>query len=172
VLSLSIASAWAEIKTLQLLARTDLPQPVMQLAGPIKSGYKNKVINVAVAGQSQPPLYMDIDSQRFEGVSADYLSLVQTLLDTTVKIHHYPTHSAALRAVMHGEMHMLAIYVAPTSANTSSWIASEPWLLDHGVTGYKSDLPLDMSRNLPERIAWSGDAMQRQPLEGLFRKRS
>jgi len=170
MLCLSISSAWAEIKTLQLLARTDLPQPVMQLAGPIRSGFENKVINVAVAGQSQPPLYMDIDSQRFEGVSADYLSLMQTLLDTTVKIHHYPTHSAALASVMRGEMHMLAIYVSSSSANTSTLIASEPWLLDYGVTGHKADLPLDMSRNLPERIAWSGDAMQRQPLEGLFPK--
>jgi len=163
----SCASVAAE-KTLQLLARYDTTQPALQLAEPIPSGFRNKVIRVAVAGQPQPPLFMDTDTRRFEGLSADYLSLIQSMLDTTIEIYHYPDHVAAQKAVMSGEMHMLAIHVVLPTSQPEPLLASTPWMLDYSVEGYKSDRSINPRHLLEQRIAWSGAPQRRGYLERIY----
>lgn len=160
----SCASFSAE-KTLQLLARYDTTQPALQLAEPIPSKFRNKVIKVAVAGQPHPPLFMDTDTRRFEGLSADYLSLIQGMLDTTIELYHYPDHSAAQRAVISGEMQMLAIYVVLPTSQQPSLLASAPWMLDYSVVGYKANGSINAHPALEQRIAWSGAPQRREYLE-------
>ncbi|WP_254633664.1 hypothetical protein, partial [Pantoea sp. GbtcB22] len=82
-MALVSCSLIASERKLQLLARYDVAQPALQLAEPISTEFRHHVLKVAVAGQPQPPLFMDIDTRRFEGVSAVYLSLIQNMLDTT-----------------------------------------------------------------------------------------
>lgn len=169
LVSLFSCSLFATEKTLQLLARYDTAQPALQLAEPIASGFRNKVLKVAVAGQPQPPLFMDTDTRRFEGLSADYLSLIQSMLDTTIELYHYPSHSAAQNAVMTGEMHMLAINVVYPSSLPQPLIASTPWMLDYSVMGYKADHPLSLSQTFAQRIAWSGAPPLREYLERTYK---
>jgi two-component system sensor histidine kinase EvgS len=169
LLSLFSCSLFATEKTLQLLARYDTTQPALQLAEPIPSGFRNKVVNVAVAGQPQPPLFMDTDTRRFEGLSADYLSLIQSMLDTTIKLYHYPSYSAAQKAVMSGEMQMLAINVVSPSSQPQPLLASAPWMLDYSVIGYKTDRPLSLSQTFAQRIAWSGSPPLREYLEQIYK---
>ncbi|WP_394517047.1 ATP-binding protein [Pantoea sp. SGAir0175] len=158
----------AQVKPLQLLARYDTAQPALQLAEPISSAFRNKVIKVAVAGKSQPPIYMDTDTRRFEGLSADYLSLIQSMLETSIELYHFPSHSAAQQAVLKGEMHMLAIYVAQPSSQSQPLLASAPWMLDYSVMGLKTDSDLFLNNGMPEQIAWSGTPLQRQYLEETY----
>ncbi|BAN96516.1 hypothetical protein E05_17500 [Plautia stali symbiont] len=121
-----VGALQAEVKPLQLLARYDTAQPALQLAEPISSAFRNKVIKAAVAGKAQPPIYMDTDTRRFEGLSADYLSLIQSMLETSIELYHFPSHSAAQQAVLKGEMHMLAIYVAQPSSQPQPLLWSSP----------------------------------------------
>lgn len=158
----------ASEKTLQLLARYDTTQPTLQLAEPIYSGFQNKVIKVAVAGQPQPPLFMDTDTRRFEGLSADYLSLIQSMLDTHIELYHYPSHSDAQKAVASGEMHMLAIHVVLPSSEPQPLLASAPWMLDYSVLGSKDDLALNLHHTIEQRIAWSGPPIRRAYLDQNF----
>jgi two-component system sensor histidine kinase EvgS len=155
-------------KTLQLLARYDTAQPALQLAEPISSQFRNQVINVAVAGKPQPPLFMDTDTRRFEGVSADYLSLVQNMLDTTIELHYYESHSAAQEAVISGKMHLLALYVAPLSPGIQPLLASDPWMLDYSVTAFEAEQSSAQSLKQPERMAWSGSPLLREHLEKIY----
>lgn len=160
---------FAAEKTLQLLARYDTTQPALQLAEPIPSPFRNKVLKVAVAGQPQPPLFMDTDAQRFEGLSADYLSLIQSMLDTTIELYHYPSHSAAQKAVISGEMQMLAINIVQPSLEPQPLIASVPWMLDHSVIGFKTDKIMTLNQSFNQRIAWSGVPPQREYLERNYK---
>lgn len=151
-------------KTLQLLARYDTTQPALQLAEPIASDFRNKVLKVALAGQPQPPLFMDTDAQRFEGVSADYLSLIQSMLDTTIELYYYPSYSAAQKAVVSGEMQMLAINIVQPSSAPQPIIASLPYMLDYSVIAYKNDNAINVTQPSNPRIAWSGVPSQREYL--------
>ncbi|WP_343550683.1 ATP-binding protein [Pantoea sp.] len=160
---------FANEKTLQLLARYDTTQPTLQLAEPISSGFRQKIIKVAVAGQPQPPLYMDTDPRRFEGLSADYLSLIQSMLDTTIELYQYPSYSAAYKAVISGEMQMLAIHVEVPSSGPQTLIASEPWMLDYSVVGYKANHLLSLNSTLEQRIAWSGAPFLREYLNHTYK---
>ncbi|KNC17435.1 diguanylate cyclase [Pantoea sp. RIT-PI-b] len=168
LLILFSCSSVAAEKTLQLLARYDTTQPALQLAEPIPSGFRNKVLKVAVAGQPQPPLYMDTDKRRFEGLSADYLSLIQSMLDTTIELYHYPSHSAAQNAVINGEMQMLAINVVLPSSQPQPLLASVPWMLDYSVVGHKPDHAINLNHTLAQRVAWSGPPPQREYLENIY----
>lgn len=169
-LTLVSCSLIASEKKLQLLARYDVAQPALQLAEPISSEFRHHVLKVAVAGQPQPPLFMDIDTRRFEGVSADYLSLIQNMLDTTIEIHYYASHSAAQEAVTSGEMQLLAIYVEPPSVSKpQTLIASDPWMLDYAAIGFKSEQNAPLKIDEPNRMAWSGSALMRAHLEETFK---
>ena len=169
-LALVSCSLIASEKKLQLLARYDVAQPALQLAEPISSEFRHHVLKVAVAGQPQPPLFMDIDTRRFEGVSADYLSLIQNMLDTTIEIHYYASHSAAQEAVTSGEMQLLAIYVEPPSVSKpQTLIASDPWMLDYAAIGFKSEQNAPLKIDEPNRMAWSGSALMRAHLEETFK---
>lgn len=158
----------ATVKPLQLLARYDTAQPALQLAEPISSGFRNKVIKVAVAGKPQPPLYMDTDTRRFEGLSADYLSLLQSMLESTIEVYHFPSYHQAQQAVLAGEMQMLAIYVPPPSVRPALLLTSVPWMLDYSVIGFKSDISPFLKADLPPRLAWSGTSQLRQHLEETY----
>ncbi|UVC28886.1 ATP-binding protein [Pantoea sp. SOD02] len=155
-------------KTLQLLARYDTAQPALQLAEPIPSEFRNKVIKVAVAGQPQPPLFMDTDTRRFEGLSADYLSLIQSMLDTTIELYYYPDYSAAQKAVLSGEMQMLAINVVLPTSSPQQLISSAPWMLDYSVVGFKAEHAISLSPSQGQRIAWSGAPQRREYLESNY----
>lgn len=169
-LALFSCSLIASEKKLQLLARYDTAQPALQLAEPITSEFRNHVLKVAVAGKPQPPFFMDMDTRRFEGVSADYLSLIQNMLDTTVEIHYYASHSAALEALTSGEMHLLAIYVdQPSLAEPQSLIASEPWMLDYAAIGFNPEERNELNHDEPNRMAWSGSALLRAHLEEIYK---
>ncbi len=161
--------AMATDKTLQLLARYDTTQPALQLAEPIDSPFRNRVINVAVAGQPQPPLFMDTDTKRFEGLSADYLSLMQSMLDTTIELHYFSSHSEAQTAVLNGTMHMLAMYI-DSSSQPPSLLSSDPWMLDYSVIGYRAEQSLSFNRNQPQRMAWSGTSLLRDRLEETYKQ--
>nr|WP_245250916.1 ATP-binding protein [Pantoea endophytica] len=169
-LALVSCSLIASEKKLQLLARYDVAQPALQLVEPISSEFRHHVLKVAVAGQPQPPLFMDMDTRRFEGVSADYLSLIQNMLDTTIEIHYYASHSAAQEAVTSGEMQLLAIYVEQSSvAEAQTLIASDPWMLDYAAIGFKSERNAPLKIDEPNRMAWSGSALMRAHLEETFK---
>ncbi|WP_255606623.1 ATP-binding protein [Pantoea sp. DY-5] len=168
-LALLSFSLMASEQKLQLLARYDTAQPTLQLAEPIASEFRHQILKVAVAGQPQPPLFMDMDTRRFEGVSADYLSLIQNMLDTTVELHYYASHSAAQEAVIRGEMHLLALYVAQPSSGQQPLIASEPWMLDYAAIGFKSEQNTALNDDEPRRLAWSGSALLRGDLEETYK---
>lgn len=169
LLTLFSCTSSATEKTLQLLARYDTTQPALQLAEPIPSGFRNKVIKVAVAGQPQPPLFMDTDTRRFEGLSADYLSLIQSMLDTTIELYHYPDQSAAQKAVISGEMQMLAINIVLPTSQPQPLLVSAPWMLDYSVLGYKADRSINLHPTQEQRIAWSGEPQRREYLEQHYK---
>lgn len=162
------AGVAATPKPLQLLARYDTAQPTLQLAEPVASDFRHKVIKVAVGGKPQPPLYMDTDKRRFEGLSADYLSLLQSMLESTVEVYHFPSYQLAQQAVLRGEMHMLAIFVPAPSVRPALLLASDPWMLDYSVVGDKNPRNVFLSAELPPRMAWAGPPSLRPHLEETY----
>lgn len=152
---LTVLDTHAALRPLQLQPGYDNAQPILHMPISVQREIKDKTVKVAIAGKPQPPLYMDADSRRFEGIAAEYLSLLQTMLEIDLELYHFDSQEEALRAVKSGEMQLMALYQPQQTPEALQLIAGPPWLLDYSVIG-QITANMDSSSKDVETLAWTG----------------
>ena len=116
---------------------------------------KKPVLTVAVWGLSQPPIFMNLDRTVFEGISADYLTLIRDALKVRMVIKHFDNRHSAMNALRNNEVDLLAFYF-PVPDESSSILPTSAWLLDHPVALIRKDVPKDIIYKNNVRMAYVG----------------
>lgn len=118
---------------LTLRPRIQVSTPYVTLNDDVKNWLaENPVIDVGIWGPSHPPIGEGMARGFYQGISADYLTMLEKSLQVTFRLHYYPQSSDALTALSRHEIQMLAMWNAerwPTPAA----LATMPWLLDKSV---------------------------------------
>lgn len=78
------------------------------------------VLSIGVSAPDYPPLDISINGQMYDGITAEYASLIGKILDVAVQIRQFPSRARAIEALKHGEIDLLG------SAN--SFEAADPAL--------------------------------------------
>lgn len=162
---LFISPVLATPTSLGLLARTQVASPDVNFKGKSQAWLENKnAINVAVWGDSHPPLYMGYDKNVLEGISADYLGLLSQTFNKKINVLHFDNIEAAHSALENQDVDMLAFY-NPSISKYNDLIISRPYLLDHAVIVYKNTAVQSRINTLENRtLAFVGDDYLRQLL--------
>ncbi|WP_061720564.1 response regulator [Pantoea trifolii] len=100
---------------------------------------RHDVINVGIWGPDKPPLGEGMAQGYYQGIAADYLSLLETSLQVNFKLHYFPDSNTAIQAMQRHEIQMVAVW------NDKRWpsghiSSSMPWLLDQAVFITPSDV--------------------------------
>jgi two-component system sensor histidine kinase EvgS len=91
-----------------------------------------QVLRIGMSISDHEPLDIAVDRNRYQGVSADFLSLIRDRLGVTVQVHGYVRRDDAIEALQRGDIDVL------TSANSyeqgfSGLAFTSPYLLDRPV---------------------------------------
>lgn len=114
-------------------------------------------VNVAIWTGALPPLQMGFEQTRFEGVTADYLGILQQSLGLTFKLQRYPTRAQAHAAVERGEADLLAVHDV-SEGQDGEITQSRPYLLNRKVIVRRIGETLHPSKDLQgQRLAYVGD---------------
>ncbi|GAB3414917.1 transporter substrate-binding domain-containing protein [Erwinia aphidicola] len=153
-------------QTLLPRARVDVPQltlPASQLAWL----QQHREIRVGVWLPAHPPYVVDTDPQSFEGLMADYLSLLQRALPLSFNIIRYPDHHSALQALNAGDIDLLP--ATPQLAQQPGLALSDAWLADHAVLVHQPIIELNGAGGLAGKtLVYVGDDSLRRSLQRAY----
>ncbi|QTD31461.1 transporter substrate-binding domain-containing protein [Pseudomonas fluorescens] len=156
---LHFTTAQAAPSPAQLVVRTPVIAPMPALSDATRDWLEqHKTLRAAVWGQvAYPPFDMLYQPDTFEGLSADYLGVLQQSLNVRVIIQRYPDRQSAEAALLAGEVDVLALYITDAPDNPNLRV-SQPYLLDRAVILKRSN----DTRNIPsdldgERLAIAAD---------------
>lgn len=155
---LSLATS-AEPVPLHLTVRTPVLAPVPEFSPATKAWLAhNKTLRVAVWGQMPyPPFDLLYQPDSFEGLSADYLGVLQQSLGVRLKIQRFLDRANAEQALVHGEVDLLALHTSDAPPRNDI-LVSRPYLLNHAVILKRPNDSLDASGDLAgRRLGISGD---------------
>ncbi len=113
-------------------------------------------VRVAIWGGSRPPMYMGYDTTAFEGLTADVLGTLQTMLGVQFRILRYKDRAEALEAIARNEVDMLAFNDATVAPNLLLR-ATAPYLLNRKILLRRSaDREKSTTDLASERLAYIG----------------
>lgn len=128
-----VSSGWLSATELQLQPRIQVNAPHVSLSADVQSWVAdNNEINVGVWGPSHPPIGEGMGYGKFQGISADYLAMLESSLQVKFRLHYFEDSNDALAALSRHEIQMLAMWNSvrwPSSVTQ----ATSPWLLDKSV---------------------------------------
>ncbi len=123
---------------LELIPRIQLVTPAITLEPPVTAWLKqNQIVDVGIWGKSRPPLYQGVIQGRLEGVVADYLVMLQHILEIKFRLHYYDDSNSAYAALQSGQIKMIAFCHAECS-DKEDILPSESWLKDKLVVMTRS----------------------------------
>ncbi|WP_455851828.1 response regulator [Pantoea endophytica] len=117
---------------------------------------------------AHPPFTIDTDSARFEGLTADYIALLQQALPVRFSIIQFTSQSAALKALRSGEIDLIPgdQFLASNNPDLDSTVS---YLRDRAVLLHQSALTLNESDTLAGKmLVYIGDDWIRKSLQRRF----
>ncbi|AZF49631.1 transporter substrate-binding domain-containing protein [Pseudomonas sp. R2-7-07] len=115
------------------------------------------LINVAIWSGALPPLHMGFEQDQFEGVTADYLNVVQEVTGLRMKIWRYATRAKAREALEQGQVDMVALHDVSEGQN-GAITQSRPYLLNRKVIVRRiGETQLPSADLSGQRLAYVGD---------------
>lgn len=124
---------------LTLQPRVKVSAPGVKLQEPTQEWLrKHPIIRVGVWGASQPPIAQGMQQGQYEGIAADYLTMMQNSLQVKFLPIYFKDSDDALAALAQHNIQMLAVW------NSERWptpnaVATTPWLLDEPVLITRSE---------------------------------
>lgn len=115
------------------MVRTPLLAPDVTFSTQTRAWLDRKTsIRVAFWGGGGPPLHMEFEPDRFIGVTADVLGLLQQTLGVPIQMLRFADRAQALQAMARDEVDLLALNDV-TEPDNSVFSPSIPYLLNHRV---------------------------------------
>lgn len=135
------SGAYATSQHLELQSRTPVEITPPHLSTESRNWLeKHRQLNIAVWGVPHPPLYMGYDYSRFEGVVADFLTALESLLGSKLNILHFDDFNQAREALAEGRVDILGMATSHEIAPGSALI-SAPYFFDYAVLVHKKEFP-------------------------------
>ncbi|NCE88459.1 transporter substrate-binding domain-containing protein [Pseudomonas sp. Q1] len=114
-------------------------------------------INVALWRGAFPPLRMDLEQNRFEGITADFLGVIRDATGLRLKVWCFETRAQARTALEQGRVDMLALHDSSEGLD-GPFTQSQPYLRNHKVIVRRIGEDPSQSQVSPgERLAYVGD---------------
>lgn len=114
-------------------------------------------INVAYLDSPLQPLHLGVDPDNFEGVTANYLSIIKQSTGLTFNFIRYTTRSAANTALEAGDVDMIELHEGSEQLGNAQ-AQSHPYLLNKKVLVRRIAETLNPSDSLKgQRLAFVGD---------------
>ncbi|MGF6109936.1 ATP-binding protein [Pseudomonas frederiksbergensis] len=151
--------AMAQPAQLQLLVHTPVIAPVVEFAPTTRAWLRqHPLLRVGIWGDSFAPFDIGFETDKFEGVAADYLGVLRNTLGVAdVQIYRYHSRQEAEQALVTGTVHMLGLYTRH-GIRREDILTSKPYLLDRAVivkgTG---DTAQALDRLKGQRLAFAND---------------
>ena len=159
----------AQPQELVLQNSTDIVVPAKNEINELNHLIYPQRIRIGVPGFPRPPIYNNMESGKFEGISADYLAALMRMLDIEVQVIPYNTPAEALYALRNQQLDMLAFY-NPHLYGTEGVIATTPWLLDRPVIAQRERAPVSFNNAGHPVLAWAEPLSFSQQLQRYFPK--
>lgn len=118
----------------QILVQTPVIAPIVSFSSETRAWLaQNPALRVGVWGEAFPPFDMGYESDKFEGLAADYLGVLRNTLGLAdVQVYRFDSRQSAEHALVAGDVDMLGIYTTHGVRNDDILI-SAPYLLDRAV---------------------------------------
>jgi len=136
-LFLGASTAHAQPQTLTLLGRSSVEGYSASLSAADKRWLQQKGrLVVAVSAPDYPPFDITTAGNVLEGITADYVGLLQQLLQVQIEIYRYPSRAEAVQAIKLGEADLLGTannYEAedPQIQLSTAYAVDQPVLVTH-----------------------------------------
>lgn len=118
---------------MQLLIRTPALAPQVNFSAQTQAWLDKKpVVRVAMWGGAWPPMHIGFEPEKFEGLTADVLGVLQQTLGLKFQILRFKDREQALQALHRGEVEVLALNVVGWP-NDPRMRQSVTYLLNHRV---------------------------------------
>jgi len=115
---------------------------------------RKQVLRLGTSAPDYPPFDINVSQHDYEGLTADYAGLLGEQLKTTLEVLHYPSRSAAIRALQRGEIDLLGSANGFEEAN-AELLLSLPYADDQAIIA----TPLGKPRNPADELAGARVAM-------------
>ncbi len=115
---------------------------------------QRKRLRLGTSAPDYPPFDINVSQHDYEGLTADYAGLLGEQLKVDVEVLHYPSRSAAIRALERGEIDLLGSANGFEEAN-SELLLSQPYADDQAIVA----TPLGKPRNPADELAGARLAM-------------
>ncbi|NNJ15750.1 transporter substrate-binding domain-containing protein [Pseudomonas putida CSV86] len=115
---------------------------------------QRKRLRLGTSAPDYPPFDINVSQHDYEGLTADYAGLLGEQLKVDVEVLHYPSRSAAIRALERGEIDLLGSANGFEEAN-SELLLSQPYADDQAIVA----TPLGKPRNPADKLAGARLAM-------------
>ncbi|WP_425930532.1 transporter substrate-binding domain-containing protein [Pseudomonas sp. NyZ201] len=115
---------------------------------------QRKQLRLGTSAPDYPPFDINVSQHDYEGLTADYAGLLGEQLKVDVEVLHYPSRSAAIRALERGEIDLLGSANGFEEAN-SELLLSQPYADDQAIVA----TPLGKPRNPADKLAGARLAM-------------
>lgn len=168
-----VQAAPAEPVALTLTSMHDVFTPPLNLSQEEQIWLAHKrVLKIAVYGVETPPLSMNISTDRYRGMNADYLLLLKNALRIGLSIYSYPNKEQAFDALSAGSVDLIltpptgAGKIAPQFISSLPLVRGYPTLVTRQVDAMK---PL-YNRSLPVRVAIGQDYPDENFIKRIFPK--
>lgn len=114
-------------------------------------------VNVAIWSGALPPMHMGFEQSQFEGVTADYLGVIQETTGVHLKIWRFSSRAEAREALERGQVDMLALHDV-SEGQDGAITQSRPYLLNRKVMVRRiSETLLPTADLRGQRLAYVGD---------------
>lgn len=125
-------------------------------------------VRVGVWLPFHPPYMADIQPGQLEGVTAEYLYLLQQSLNTPFTVRRYADRQAALQALDAGEIDLLPATPA-LGHQRPDLMLSSVWLSDHAVLVHQASVALNLREGLAgKNLIYIGDERTGQSLRRAY----
>lgn len=122
-------------------------------------------VRVGVWQPEHPPYVVDSDAHSLEGVTADYLSLLQRTLNLPFSVQRYPNRQAAVQALIAGDIDLLPV-TSQLAREYPQLRISTPWLQDRAVLVHQPSVTLNLTQGLAGKtLMYVGDERLRRALQ-------
>nr|WP_145055587.1 transporter substrate-binding domain-containing protein [Mixta calida] len=160
-------TALAQPHELTLQVNADIVVPQKEEVKGLKNFVLPPLLRVGIPGPPRPPVYHNMESDKFEGIAADYLSALKRMLGIELQLIAYDTPADALQALRKQQLDMIAFY-NPHLYGTDGVIVTTPWLLDYPVIIQHDRSLLGFKRNGQPVLAWANAPAFTQQLQRHF----
>ena len=90
----------------------------------------NPELVVGTSTADYPPFDMTASGQDYEGLTADYVGLLATALNVSIKVQRFATRDAAIKALEEGKIDLLGTSNGFEAAHPQL-LLSTPYAIDH-----------------------------------------